>query len=923
MTINKKQTISNLIRKHVFMSTLLVVLFLVTTSLLVAYVSYSNIIQTESDFFFSEQKELIQNEVQRTLLMINEHTTEWHTNYRQTLKLETSRAWELATSIFMKQSEHHTRADIRKMIEEALVSIGFFDQGGLLTYLKKDGSGIFFDGQSYSTFHKSSIEPVDSTIALEIKILLDSGEGFYTGNHPFRTSSDSSSLKSLFYAKRLKALDMFISLGNDTASLLQEIQADVLAKISKIRYGRDHKHYIFVNQMDGKALLIHSNQYKAGDYINGITDPNGINIFEEEKKAAMNAAGGFVTYQWFQPNRNTYSDNITFVQQYKAWNWMIGGHTDRSYVEEILNTQRSELKKKLSIILWFSLLLLMVAVFTLQLYIQRLNRVIKNQVSSLLTNIGHAIQNNSALPDQQYLFAEFCQITQYVRKIMQEKHYSEKQYRISQNHFQTIYEHAPIMITGLDENNKFVLWNKECERIFGISMQAINQHPDPLSLFYNPEEAAQVKDLLSTSDGTFRLQVVKGSNDKTRYQYWASFKTDEHLTINVGYDITALKQSELKWNEQSRFLKSLIKSIPNPVFFKDAAGIYQFGNKRFASLIGRQEEEIQGLTVYDVAPPENAEKYRLMDEVLLKRGGIQVYETKVQDVEQGEQYFLFNKAVYENMDGEVAGIIGVMLNITDRKKAEMAQAERQQALEEMNRTKNLFFSIVAHDLKTPLHTILGFTDLLINAYDSFEVEETMRLLKVTNYSAHNLNRFLDDLLMWVQSQLEGTRMQLTVFNLLDKVNAELQLLKPTMSAKELMINNTIDRSLEIEADETMISTVIRNLLSNAIKFSHRQGIIELHAHTHLNNVVIEIKDQGVGISNESREKLFSADVKTSTSGTESETGTGLGLLICKEFIEKHQGRIWVESTPQKGSSFFFSLPHKESKNGNRKDQREK
>jgi len=229
-------------------------------------------------------------------------------------------------------------------------------------------------------------------------------------------------------------------------------------------------------------------------------------------------------------------------------------------------------------------------------------------------------------------------------------------------------------------------------------------------------------------------------------------------------------------------------------------------------------------------------------------------------------------------------------------------------LEEMNRTKNLFFSIVAHDLKTPLHTILGFTDLLINSYDSFEVEETKRLIKATNYSAQNLNNFLDGLLTWVQSQLKGTQLELSTFKITDKVKHELELLQESIDAKGLLIENNIDVSDDIEAEATMISTVIRNLVANAVKFSHRNGTIELNSHIHLNNLVIEIRDNGVGIRKESQEKLFSTDVKTSTTGTESETGTGLGLLICKEFIERHQGRIWVESEPNKGSSFFFSLP---------------
>jgi signal transduction histidine kinase/ligand-binding sensor domain-containing protein len=229
-------------------------------------------------------------------------------------------------------------------------------------------------------------------------------------------------------------------------------------------------------------------------------------------------------------------------------------------------------------------------------------------------------------------------------------------------------------------------------------------------------------------------------------------------------------------------------------------------------------------------------------------------------------------------------------------------------LEELNSTKDKFFSIIAHDLKNPFNTILGFSELLNERYKELPEEKKQRYLEVIFSSSKNIYNLLENLLQWARTQTDKIAFEPIVFNLKQLVEQNINLLKDNITTKNINIKHKITDSCDVYADRNMINTVIRNLLTNAIKFTHSGGDIAINSLRKDGHIEISIKDSGIGMSAEETEKIFRVDANFSRNGTDGETGTGLGLILCKEFIIKNGGKIWVESTPGKGSRFLFTLP---------------
>ncbi|MGC1392384.1 MAG: two-component regulator propeller domain-containing protein [Bacteroidales bacterium] len=229
-------------------------------------------------------------------------------------------------------------------------------------------------------------------------------------------------------------------------------------------------------------------------------------------------------------------------------------------------------------------------------------------------------------------------------------------------------------------------------------------------------------------------------------------------------------------------------------------------------------------------------------------------------------------------------------------------------LQALNASKDKFFSIIAHDLKNPFSTIIGFSEILkdgIRSGDPVEIKESATMI---NDSAIQTFKLLENLLEWANSQQGNISFNPGQINLSELINEEFIMLNDMAIKKNIVLESCFSKNLTIYADRNMIKTVLRNLISNAIKFTHRNGKVEVNALIEKNMVEISVSDNGVGMTEETISKLFRIDANLSTHGTENEKGTGLGLFLCKEFVEKHNGEIWVESESGKGSNFKFMLP---------------
>jgi len=248
-------------------------------------------------------------------------------------------------------------------------------------------------------------------------------------------------------------------------------------------------------------------------------------------------------------------------------------------------------------------------------------------------------------------------------------------------------------------------------------------------------------------------------------------------------------------------------------------------------------------------------------------------------------------------------------DVTEDKQLEISLKESEAKLIESNNTKNKIFNIIAHDLRSPFNAILGFSNLLLENYTRYDEKEKKKYIKVVNNSANQAYNLLDNLLNWARTQIGKL-----VFNpknqSLDKIFKEVtKLNKNNAKIKNIKLSYSLSEDINIYADYDMMEIILRNLISNAIKFTHKNGEVTINTEQDKHNVIISVSDTGVGIDQEKLQKIFNISEKTSTAGTENEKGTGLGLILCKEFVEKHGGKIWVESEIEKGSKFIFSIPN--------------
>lgn len=259
-------------------------------------------------------------------------------------------------------------------------------------------------------------------------------------------------------------------------------------------------------------------------------------------------------------------------------------------------------------------------------------------------------------------------------------------------------------------------------------------------------------------------------------------------------------------------------------------------------------------------------------------------------------------------------LFGKMIDLKKAKKTISLQKEEiethREQLKGLNASKDRFFSIIAHDLRNPIAGFLNLTEILTNNFDVFSEKESKEFIHVMNQASKQLYNLLENLLQWSRAQTASITYEPQFVLVKKMVDETIDALMINIENKQIKINVNVDKKTVVYVDENMITTVIRNLISNAIKFTHPQGIIAIRCTSDDKFVELSVIDNGVGIPKEAQGKLFKIDQSVTTEGTSQEKGSGLGLILCKEFVEKNGGEISVESDLNKGSTFSIQLPRK-------------
>lgn len=388
------------------------------------------------------------------------------------------------------------------------------------------------------------------------------------------------------------------------------------------------------------------------------------------------------------------------------------------------------------------------------------------------------------------------------------------------------------------------------------------------------------------------------------------FQYFDALLISIlwtfGFIMMLNQRLNTETNEAKTHFERIFNTSPDAALISRLNdGLLADCNESFTKIFGYTKDDIQDKSTLDIHIWKNSSERSQLVNTLNEQGYCDNYEIEVQ-YKNGVTIIGLLSANIITLKG-IPYILSVVRDITERKKAEEEIKQKTLELQKLNSEKDKFFSIIAHDLKSPFNAIVGFSDLLVERAKEKDFEEIENFARIILKSSEKVMNLLTNLMEWTRSQTGRINFTPKEIDIVSLINDNIQLFYDIAQKKNITITGELPTSLTIQADEHMVNTIVRNLISNSIKFTHPGGKIILTAQKKEAEIVVSVSDTGVGIPQSSTEKLFRIDNNFSTTGTQKEVGTGLGLILCKEFVEKHDGKIWVESEEGKGSTFTFTL----------------
>lgn len=382
----------------------------------------------------------------------------------------------------------------------------------------------------------------------------------------------------------------------------------------------------------------------------------------------------------------------------------------------------------------------------------------------------------------------------------------------------------------------------------------------------------------------------------------------------IARDITERKLAEAELLKTKQQYDNLVSKIPVGVYIlktkPDGFFALEYASPRMAELLGLSVEDLlaNNEAIFKAIHPEDLDSFiRLNHTGILNKVP---FDWKGRVVVKGDIRWLHISSNPEPIDRGEMLWHGLIVNITERMQDEAEIKLKNEELTNLNATKDKFFSIIAHDLKSPFNSIIGFSSLLTRHVNEGDLEGIRRYATIIQDSSQQALDLLMNLLEWSRSQIGRMEFTPEEADISALISQSVGVLIGAAQQKQIAIHKQMPASLVAWADKAMINAILRNFISNAIKFTNPGGTIVISAEQTTEELQISVVDNGVGISKESIDKLFRIEETHSTLGTQREKGTGLGLLLCKEFVEKHGGRIWVESAVGEGSNFSFSIPRK-------------
>jgi PAS domain S-box-containing protein len=502
-----------------------------------------------------------------------------------------------------------------------------------------------------------------------------------------------------------------------------------------------------------------------------------------------------------------------------------------------------------------------------------------------------------------------------IRDITERKRSEEALGEINEK-LQALIQASPLAILTCSPEGEVLSWNAAAERIFGwteaetiggmLSMVPEDKMNESRALFeivlqgkmFTGVELQRKRKDGTLIDISFSSAPIKDAKGRIRG------------IMAVMDDITKRKADERSLRENLNFLQRLMDTIPSPICYKDKNGRFEGCNLAFERLVGMSKEDIIEKTAYDLFPKEQADRCCASDAALLREPGIKIRETTLELKDCRRVNAISNKATYADGDGNLGGIVDVIIDITERKEAEEELKKAKETAEAAARVKSEFLANMSHEIRTPLNAVIGMTGILLDAKLTAEQKDCIETIRS---SGDTLLAIINDILDFSKIESGKIELECRPFDLQCCIEESLDLNAARAAEKGLNLAYIIDEFLPkvIFGDITRLRQILVNLINNVVKFTEvGEVIVAVTAASNADEIHFSVKDSGIGISRDQADRLFRSFSQVDTSTSRKYGGTGLGLAISKRLVELMGGRIWADSQAGKGSTFHFTVPAK-------------
>jgi PAS domain S-box-containing protein len=528
---------------------------------------------------------------------------------------------------------------------------------------------------------------------------------------------------------------------------------------------------------------------------------------------------------------------------------------------------------------------------------------------------GHAVDvevSTNPMVDDKNQLTGFTGVT---RDITDRKK-AEQARRESEEKYKAMYMNAPLAYQSLNEDGKILDVNPQWTNTLGYNRDEVIDkwfgdflHPDYEEHFKKNFPIFKEKGVIH--DVQFRMRKNDGRYIDVSFEGCIGYTPEGKMkqTYCTFKDVTIENAIRKKLVESEEQFRKLIENLDEGIILVNPDGVIVQHNHAAVKILGGSESTLSGLeaqkfkykTIHEDGSEFPTENHPAI--ITVKQGVSQNNVTMgIVNPQKTVTWIKINSEPIYLSDSKRAHALVSFTDISNL-------VEKEIKLKESNATKDKLFSILTHDLKNPFNALLGFTELLMQNYDRYDAGKHKKYIELLNRSAKSAHMLLENLLIWSRSQRDVISFDPALTPVKPIIDLIISQHESTLLSKSISVTQKITPpALSVYADVEMLKTILRNLLSNAIKFSEEEGEVEILCSETKETTLFMVKDYGKGIKKEDQKKLFRLDTKFTTPGTKQEKGTGLGLILCKDFVERHGGEIWVESKPGKGSTFRFSVP---------------